>query len=196
MWGVYGKSNPFALRITIPGNIMRQWMNEIQFVKGSVGNSSNARKALDTKAFDSGRSITPNSAKFGDILYVAVENEMESDGKCAKRSHAVRWGNAMCRCEDDDLADTVRMYPGWVKDMEWRHEGESRLCVRFDKPMKSNRISVRIPKYVIDKMRFTLSPWLDRSLESLVKDAIARAIDSYAVPTIRTSVLQGALNFR
>lgn len=202
MWGLYGKSNPFALRIIIPREKMSRWMQEIEFVKGRCGESRMARKALSAMTFDSGRSfaVEPVSAVFGDLVYVAVENDADSDDKRVQRSHVVRWEDAKCHCDDDDLAHVVRKYPGWIKDIEWYHEKESRLCVRLDKPIKAERISIRIPDYVIEDMRFTLSPWLDKSLEDIVKEVVGKAIGSTRTRSgrdrIRKSVLRGALNFK
>ena len=202
MWGLYGRKNPFALRIMIPGEKLRQWMEEIEFIKGKFGKSSAALKALDTRKFGNGRAvaITPTSVRFGDMLYVAVENGKESDGGQVGRSHVASWGNAMCHCKDEDLIDVVKMYPGWVKDIEWSYERESRLNVRFAEAVNTRQISIRIPDYVIDSMRFTLSPWLDKSLEGIVENAIVQAIGT---PNINASgdlsqpsALRGAPHFK
>ena len=91
----------------------------------------------------------------------------------------------------EDLQDEIKnaWVTSLVKDSEWRHEHESRLTVQFVKecPGNPNAIKIAIPKYVIEDMCFTYSPWLERKYEASVERVLATALSKVGVDPHRKS---------
>ena len=216
MWGLYAKNDPLALRVTIPGKVLVDWMRRIE-VKSDDGHVHwvAKRKAVKemgiqdekNKAVSEG---TIQSSVFRDMLYASVTGDTEREEYDIRRGNRVSWENAYYTLKNDEKEDRIvqsGQYAGFIKDCEWMHERESRLCIRLNKGKKvidTNCISIKIPLEVIAAMRFTFSPWLRRSEEKRVENVIKAAlkgagVDLDAKPRFqrfRRSVLQGALNFR
>ena len=211
MWGLYGKRDPFALRVTIPGNELVALMRRIE-IKSDVSQETSCKvkreksvKELDVR---DGRNKTLSGGKilvslFRDMLYASVAGDKERDEYDIRRGNRVSWEKAYYNLKDgENVVDG--QYAGFIKDCEWWHERESRLCIRLKKPVDIDNISIKIPIEVISAMRFTFSPWLKRSEEKRVKGVIEMAlkgagVDLDAKPKFqrfRRSVLQDALNFK
>ena len=205
MWGLYGKNNPMSLRVTIPGKVMVDWMKSIEFRRPVDGNK-NAQRALktmkakgeDDKVLKSGN---VQSAIFRDVIYAAVDEEKEHDEYDIRRQRVISWRKARYNLKDGECV-TNGQCAGFVKDCEWAHERESRLCVCMKKEIQDKCVSIDVPLKVIEQMRFTFSPWLDRDKEKCMKEMITMALKSVGVDVdksefqrFRRSVLHGALNF-
>lgn len=199
MWGLYQRCNPLAIRITIPGKTMERWINDV-CVKPDMGRKE--RKAhLDCVGLQSGVKVVA----FGDLVYASVADpDVSHDRHDIHRSGQVHWDDAACNIKED-LQEGIKY--GWatslVKDSEWRHERESRLTVRFAKmlPKCPDAVKIAVPKYVIEDMRFTYSPWLKRDYEAKVERVLASALSkvginpkSGRIQRFRRSTLCGALN--
>ena len=206
MWGLYGKSSPFALRVTIPGNTLEKWMSDIEIQSG-VKAQKGAVGLLNVKTTD-GKAIPRGNicaSVFRDMLYAAVGNKEKPDEFDIRRSKSLCWGNGYYHLKvDEDIYDGVvdGRYAGFIKDIEWRYEDETRLCIRLKKDIGEDNISIAIPPYVIEAMRFTFSPWLRKEEESAVKSVLEAALASTGIQVgkefqrFRRSTLQGALNFK
>ena len=212
MWGLYGKNNPFALRVTIPGNVLEDWMlrTEVRACPGNDGDQAktkrrNALKEMDVKD-GKGQSLEKKiiqSAIFRDVLYASVASEDKRDEYDIKRGNRVSWRRAFYNLQDcDDVLDGL--YAGFLKDAEWAYEMESRLCISMKKEIDDDYISVAVPKEVIAAMRFTFSPWLKLSDETHIRQILEAALKGTGIDLddktnrqrFRRSVLQGALNFK
>lgn len=209
MWGLYGKSRQSAVRVTIPGDTMIRWMQGIDFSdKIAKVELEAAREELDLCGIN-GKRIKSNilSAKFRDIIYVAVNDKKDPDRYDALRSNSASWGKAIFKGRDDeDFADDLQdgLYAGWVKDYEWQHERECRLCVRLNRKIDDDKVSIKIPGDVLADMRFTFSPWLPKEKENSVEGKILQSLNDTGVSIddtkrgikrFRRSTLHGALNF-
>ena len=207
MWGLYGKSNPFALRVTIPGDVLEDWMRriEIRTCPEDKKKRSCALKEMDARGGKDNPLVKRNiqSAIFRDMLYASVADEDKRDEYDIKRGNRVSWRRVFYNLEDgDDVLDGL--YAGFLKDAEWSYEMESRLCLCLKKEIEDDCISIAVPKSVIAEMRFTFSPWLKLSDETHVRQVLEAAlkgagVDLDAKPKFkrfRRSVLQGALNFK
>lgn len=208
MWGLYGKSNPLALRVTIPGKTLEKWMSEIEITASKGKLRAKRIKKLDAKKSDGTpiRSRDICASAFRDVLYAAV-NKDEHEEFAVVRSNAVYWRNKYYHFKDgEDAKDRVfsGQYAGFIKDYEWNYEKETRLCVELKKDIGEDNISIAIPDYVIENMRFTLSPWLPKEnerivvsiLEAVLKDAGVDFEKNKRVQRFHHSNLRGALNFR
>ncbi len=207
MWGLYGRSNPLALRVTIPGKTLERWMEEIESVPGRTGGNPKARLKAKTST---GATIAPrkiSASVFRDMLYVAVSKKGEQDEYDIRRTNSVCWGNGYYRLKkDEDFCEDLLdgRCAGYLKDIEWRYEEETRLCIRLKNCIEDDNISIEVPPYVIEDMRFTFSPWLTadedmRRVQCVLEAALKGAgvnIENRRIQRFRRSALQGALNFR
>ena len=126
------------------------------------------------------------------------------------RQNTVSWDKVRANSREwqleEELVSRRKQVTAWIKDYEWRHERESRLCVSF-KSIKPNvqAISIGVPRDLVRHMRFTLSPWLERKREKEVIAILQETLKSVGidhdndgsnVQWFRRSVLQGGLNFK
>ena len=210
MWGLYGKRDPFALRVTIPGKVLVDWMRHIE-IKADTGNDTSYKvkrgKAIKEMDAKDTRNKTISEGKilisiFRDMLYASVSGDKERDEYDIRRRNRVSWGKAYYYLKEGECVVDGQL-AGFIKDCEWCHEKESRLCVRLKKVIDIDNISIKVPLNVIAAMRFTFSPWLRRSEEKCVQRIIEMALEGAGVvldakpkfQRFRRSALQGALNF-
>lgn len=189
LWGLYVPEDPFAVRITIPGDAIQKWVESL--------------KTANLHAVKSECRI--ESVDFKDIVYAAVGFQDKKKTRLdIKRNNSLYWSEVNSLSNLPDLEDEIKSEKcsTWMKDYEWRHERESRLCVRIAKTRASKAMWVPIDKELILSMKFTFSPWLDPSCESdverIIKDVLVAKFGEKSVKrgTFRRSVLQGALNLR
>lgn len=203
MWGLYQSCNPLAIRITIPGLIIKKWIGDI------LVNPGLHKKAIDKHLMnigleaDCGRLI--HSASFGDIVYLSVDDPLiKSDLKDVRRGYNAYWDGVRC-CKPKDIREDIKCdwVTSLVKDREWEHERESRLILQFFEPLPDNvtAIKIHVPKYVVEGMRFTFSPWLKREYETIVEEVLKKQLISEKIDLhkgkpqrFRRSTLCGALN--
>ena len=194
MWGLYVPEDPFAIRITIAGDGIRKW---VEFLRNGQEISSKQS------------SCTIAEADFRDIIYAAVDfQDKEKTRLDIERNNGLYWSEVNSKSGIGTLEKDIKdeACTGWMKDYEWRHERESRLCVRIDKKREAKAMWVPVTTALIKSMKFTFSPWLSKSCESEVKSTISDAInsrfekESLSIPDIsrmfRRSVLQDALKLR
>lgn len=185
MWWLYQRYNPLAIRITIHQKAMERWMNDIQ-VKASMD-----RKERQAHLDCIGIQKDVKTVIFGDLVYASVADpNVPRDKHDIGRGERVYWDEAI-GSNIEDLQDEIKnaWVTSLVKDSEWRHERESRLTVQFVKecPGNPNAIKIAIPKYVIEDMCFTYSPWLERKYEASVERVLATALSKVGVDPHRKS---------
>ena len=199
MWGLYQRCNPLAIRITIPRKTMERWIADIQIRPGMDRKERQAH--LNCIGIQNGVKLVI----FGDLVYASVADpDVPRDCYDIKRGGGVHWDDAVCSVVEDLQEGIKRDWAtSLVKDSEWRQERESRLSVQFTEalPKCPAAIKITVPKYVIEDMRFTYSPWLKReyetSVERMLKTALSKAgVDSNSgdFQRFRRSTLCGALN--
>lgn len=191
LWGLYQPSNPFAIRITLPGQAVQNWVKSLGEEKQIFGESLKAHKV--------------DEVGFKDIIYAAVDfRGRKWERGDIKRSNGLYWSEVNSK-DVDGLEDEIgqKDYTGWLKDYEWRHERESRLCVRTLKTCPGKAMWVRIDDALLSAMKFTFSPWLPSGCQDAVKGVLETALKNANVDLskckiqrFRKSVLQGGLNFR
>ena len=179
MWGLYQRCNPLAIRITIHQKAMERWMNEIQ-VKAGMG-----LKVRQAHLDCIGLQKDVDTVIFGDLVYASVANpNAPCDSRNIKRGRCVHWDGVACH-NIEDLQDEIKndWVTSLVKNSEWRHEHESRLTVEL--PETNSRcpaaIKIAVPKYVIEDMCFTYSPWLKHEYEASMERVLATALSKVGV---------------
>ena len=185
MWGLYQRCNPLAIRITIHRKAMERWMNDIQVKAGMDRKERRAhldcigiQKAVDTVIFS-------------DLVYASVANpNAPCDSHNIKRGRRVHW-DGVASSSIKNLQKEIKsdLATALVKDSEWRHEHESRLTVELSKTRSRcpAAIKIAVPKYVIEDMCFTYSPWLKHEYETSVKRVLETALSKVGVDSHRKS---------
>lgn len=203
MWRTYNATeDPFAVRVSMSRDKVHEWMKSVKEREIRV----DGKNALEDSSVE--------WVDFHDVLYGALKSEDEPDEYDIRRRNVVRWGDAVYALKEgnenekrDNFADVdISGCEAWVKDYEWHHERESRLCIRLKKESKAKSLSIEIPPEILQTMRITFSPWLmEKRLEDGFSDVIEAALKSSLEgesgpkppsQRFRRSVLQGALNFR
>lgn len=185
-WGLYGRNNPFAVKVLLPGQAIADWIT-----------------LLRAQKYD---------ATFKDVIYASIPLKRQSDNPDPydkKRGMTITWNNVTCNFgwdkeERSSLPERLRDedYTGWFKDHEWAFENESRLIVRL-RSGKAKSIVVPYPATFLGKMSFTFSPWLKEydDVKRIITDALKFAQKSRSEPVgvegkrFHRSVLDGALKF-
>lgn len=192
LWGLYQPSNPFAIRITLPGQAVQSWVKFLGEKKRIFGKSSKPHKV--------------GGVCFKDIIYAAVDfRGRKWERGDIKRSNGLYWAEVNSK-DVDGLEGEIgkKEYTGWLKDYEWRHERESRLCVRTLKTSPEKAMWVPIDGALLSAMKFTFSPWLPCEYEKEVASILCLALRKAKIDKnitkdsdkFRRSVLQGAINLR
>jgi hypothetical protein len=201
LWSLYAPSDPFAVRITIPGKALKDWVDGL---KGDCLHFGDSPKSREIKC-----------AELKDIIYAAVafsdrgtreDNRMKS--RDIPRCNSLYWAEVNCGANIPDLEQQIKKdcCTGWMKDYEWRHERESRICLRVERAGGPKALWCKVTSDLIEKMKFTFSPWLPIKYEDQVRDIILSALkptESERGPNakkyadrFRRSVVQGAIYLR
>lgn len=199
MWGLYAREDPLAIRILIPRDAMKKWIGSLKL-------------ADDPKKCGNVQLTAANPAEFKDVIYASVPLvNHKRDSLDKQRGDCVYWAgmrNDFGKNKDIQKSFLEGLHidavTGWLKDSEWQHECESRLCVRIRKTSGRTALPVCLPAGVIAKMSFTLSPWLDKEHEGEVENVLKALLEQNAKgleckpnsKPFRRSTLQGALNFK
>ena len=194
LWGLYCPGNPNAIRITISGEAIGRWVDGMS---GGVICSS-ADKGGERKII---------TADFRDIVYAAVSfRDKKRTRYDVKRKNGLYWSEVNSHGDIAHLEDDVRREDctGWIKDYEWRHERESRLCVRIARVDGPKAMWVRVTDDLANDMKFTFSPWLPKEQEAEIEKILASAlragfgegVHASNPHRFRRSVLQGAMNLK
>jgi len=190
MWKMYCHPNRGALRVLISTKGMKALNEALKDVK-----SLRVYPIIEEgDAFKRGRCrVRAGAAGLTDVLYVSMNgnDEREEDSGC------VRWNGRGARIEDLREWVSCKGVEGFVKDLAWQYEQETRLFVALkNEQCKASRLSIPIPDEVFASMSFVLSPWLaDKDVDS-TREKIEDWFEDNGLPpprTIRPSQLTGAL---
>ena len=185
LWELYGKDNPFAIKVLIPALEMDAWVELLGKQYCEVG--------------------------FKDVIYASIPLEQKLKYQKARGMNLI-WDGVTCnfaknKTVKEALSKELRKeeYTGWIKDLEWMHETETRLCVHC--PEESGEsIAVAYPPELVERMSFTFSPWADNNLMEAIKETLVRCLKKnqqrlttkkrkgYAC-RFHCSTVAGALNF-
>lgn len=151
MWGLYGLPWQDAVRISIPKNSMKKWVNEIE----QISLFDNEEMIAYNEGFD---------ISLNDIVYV--------DG--VKGSNNLR----LTHCGDTiTVSNTYPLYgvdvscemTGYIKNYAWHYENEVRMRIRLNHDTGFERISIPIPKDIVDSFTITTGPYFKWKNDRLYK---------------------------
>ena len=196
LWSLYTPSDLFAIRVTIPGRALNEW---VKSMNGGILHSGDKTS--------SGWKI--QRADLRDIIYAAVDfRDKKKTSRDIPRCNSLYWAEVNCGAKLPNLEEEIKddCCTGWMKDYEWRHERESRICLRVAKKNGPDGLWCEVSSELIEAMKFTFSPWLPREYEEDVKRIIVNALKvresrrgakarEYE-SRFRRSVVQGAIRLR
>lgn len=209
MWGLYARNDKTAVRITISKKIMRRWISSLRIDRSM--SLIKRKKGLLKAGIDSSMADKIRMIDMRDVVYVASNfRHDKKDEYSQDRYNKASWEGVFAHSLRD-LCESLE--EDWVvamlKDLEWRHERESRIIIGFDQTASctEDSLAIDIPDYVVKDMRFTFSPWLDDAefedvraqIEQAYRDANIDIKDTNGLKSLqrfRRSNLQGALNFQ
>lgn len=153
MWGLYGLPWSDAVRITIPKKAMLRWINSIDNIK----------------LFKDGQTVDYHGefdVSLNDMIYV-------NGAKGATNLRLTRGGESITVSNTYPLygIDTDERMTGYIKNYAWQYENEVRLRIRLAHGTGFEKISVDVPKDVIDSIVVTTGPsftWKDDELLDLL----------------------------
>lgn len=161
MWGLYCPPTYQAVRLRIPGDVMKNWERTLKSSVFGIESGRESRKlCLDVV-----------STGIADIVYASVkshENDVLHDGTL--------WWNGQKTRPIEGLGDKASWTraTGFVKDIDWKFEAETRLWVKTRERLGVEQVAVDLPNEVIQSMEFTLSPWLKDYEEDFVRGLIRK----------------------
>lgn len=162
MWSMYAQPWRDGIKISIPRDILRQWVSETQQV---------IEISQETKR-PTGRKLALSDTFSIWISAVAYSNR---DGIDLKRDEEV------LRCGGQTNkkiinAPHIAELTGYIKDMAWSYEKEVRVKIQFDNWRNFERIAIPLPDYVIDSMVITPSPLFEGDLKQRLELEIERQL--------------------
>lgn len=197
MWGLYCKGKPDAIRLSIPQQTMRGWMEQLSKKCNSEDGRDRCVMVNPQKA-KSNKYGRVTSIDFQDLVYAAVNGRGYDE---VGRRNVLSWNGVISKpistLGSEILASDTT---GFVKDYEWAFEQESRLVVKMArKKGRGTKIAVPIPISVFKAMTITFGPWATRDQVDSFKRKLNKAL-SDVLPgecclndMCRRSVLHGAL---
>lgn len=190
MWKMYCHPSKNVIRVFISQKGFMAWNERLKDVK----------KLKVYPVYEEGkgykrgnRCVQVRTAGLTDVLYVSMNgnDERYDDSGC------VFWNGRYVRIEDLRECVSCRGVEGFVKDLPWQYERETRLFVILKNAQcASKRLSIPVPDEVFKSMSFVLSPWLPVGSIDAMKEKIEDLFEGEGFPKpnmIRPSQLMGAL---
>jgi len=140
MWGLYGLPWQDAVRLCIPKEKMKEWINGIR----------------DIKLFENGQAINYQGdfdASLNDIVYVTGKKGTNN----LRLTHSTR-SITVSNTYPLYGIDTSEKMTGFIKNYAWQYENEVRLRIRLAHDTGYEKISIDIPNKVIDSITVTTGP--------------------------------------
>ena len=191
MWKMYCQPDENAVRVLISPSGLKAWDKQLRKVKTLCAYPI---RENGKKPCPGCRRVQVKAAGFTDVLYVSMNGNDERHDD----SGFMRWNGHGARISDLRQWVSCKGVEGFVKDLAWQYEQETRLFVVLkNEQCKARRLAVPIPDEVFKSMSFALSPWLPDKEVDFVKKGIEDLFESEGLPrprTIRPSQLTGALN--
>lgn len=159
MWSMYAQPWSDGVKISIPKDILRQWVTETKELM---------EISQETKQ-PTGRTIS-NTDKFKIwISAVAYSNLDRVDRKSDEEI-------LRCGGQENRILHNAPHYSeltGYIKDIAWLYEKEIRVKSQFDNWMGFERVAIKMPDYVIESLIITPSPLFEGDFATRIKDEIA-----------------------
>lgn len=162
MWSMYSQPWKDGVKITIPKAIMKIWVDNINEI---LEVSSKDHKV--TK-----RSIPVNEKNIVHLSSVAYSNIVDGDSE--NKSRTLTWSNKT-NTQILDITCSSEL-TGYIKDSAWDYEKEIRLKAEFENTFGFERVAVRVPDNVLDKMIISSGPLFEGDLSRRIAYEIKRDI--------------------
>lgn len=149
MWSIYSIPWENGIRISIPGNILREWISEIETVY-SLNENNEILNEIEIK-----------SIHLTDVLYSTYDKKDKTE-KIKLDSYKIINSNEKFNNSNPSLEGCVT---GFIKNKAWEYENETRIRIETVNRTGIKKIALKIPDYVIDSFEITTSPWFINELK-------------------------------
>lgn len=186
LWGLYGVPKEDAVRIDIPRAEMLAWIQNILNNKEEM--ISRVDSYSDKNAVEGIRSIA-----ITDIVYIGSM----SDTRGGSLSHSqinLREFN-----EDNNFASMINnkaKMTGIIKNVAWKYENEVRLIVRLKDMIDCEKISIRLPDAILEKLRITSGPCFNGNIRERISDISYTYSPIFDKMSYSKSEFFGLVNYR
>lgn len=160
MWGLYGLPWKDAIRIGIPGTLMKEWVNDVEsvfLVNKKIDNSFSYENEMFIKPV-----IT-------DVAYVSGKNNDED-------YRIVRDRDTICLTNERTFSriNNLDKITGYIKNAAWSYENEVRIKVELRERIENRVVAIEIPRIVQDNLELTAGPWITDDLYNLIHQRLLR----------------------
>lgn len=146
MWGLYGVPHEDAIRITIPGKMIREWINSVKRIYSVESNSLGEFSYLEIPEFE--------RIKLTDVIYVTGKRYDVTDFSLRRsRDRIVVKRDGSLAYVSDSTAMT-----GYIKNAAWSYENEVRIRVETREDDCGNKVAIDIPDEVIKSFELLFGP--------------------------------------
>ncbi len=160
MWGLYGLPWEDAVRIGIPGILMKEWISNVEnffFINKKTDNSFE---------YERGSVIKP---LLTDVAYVTGKND-DINYRIVRDRDAIRLTNERTFSRINNL-DKIT---GYIKNAAWSYENEVRIKVELEEAMVNSKIAIKISEDVLNNLELTAGPWIMDNLSELTTERLMR----------------------
>ena len=164
MWSMYAQPWREGVKISIPKNELKKWVNEIEIVEEVDINS----KEL------TGRTIRNNDSFATLLSAVAYTNSERINPK--KEDETLCWGSL--KNTNFHSLNNYKTLTGYLKDVAWSYEKEVRLKIKMNINTSFERIAIKIPEYIINSMIITASPLFEGNLQEELEKRIQKHFET------------------
>lgn len=177
MWGLYSLPWQRSIRIMIPRDTMKRWMNEPQMIYKLPENVSD-------------KTYTPIS---NDGLKIDLTDVAYISGKSINDNNRVQWSREYFDTRFKTQLMNLSKEPeitGYLKNQAWQYENETRIRVQSSQANGCKIIAIKMPDYVLESITVTRGPWFEVGFE----EEILRC--KRAVKDIKTSEFKDLVFYR
>lgn len=175
MWGLYCPGNPLGVMISLDGDAMIDWFGKIREKNGAFSLEYGKATGRHGRQLElENRQIDEADAR--DVIYAATGFSPAAQYKGDKnRCNTLFWFDVFTtKIENLEREIKGDKFSGWMKDLEWRQENESRIAVRVKNVNGAlpDHLSISVTDPVLKSMRITLSPWLREEYYAEVENVV------------------------
>ncbi len=174
MWGLYGVPREDAVRIEIPGGVMRKWLVQ----KPNVYAVDYEGNATENKIEDSNIEYL----RLARISYIKehTDRNLVLTYKCRNKIHELK---------TDTLFDREAILTGFLKNITWEYEAETRIRLLLKESLSPEQLALELSDEIKSTITVTLGPNFKMNNDRM-------KVFKQLSPDYKESKFTGKLNYR
>lgn len=164
MWSMYAQPWEKGVKISIPKKVVRTWIKKTTHLL-----------EISTQDYKPTERIIP-VGKNGALLWISSVAYSNADSMQEKKeAEKLTWSNQ----NNTNIQNAVRIpeLTGYIKDMAWSYEKETRIKAQFDNIYNVQRVAIPLTDDVIEAMTITASPLFEGDLLEEVSKQIEMSLN-------------------